>query len=910
MENKSNIDTQLVTYGVAVHGDTDSGWKITGFTPGIDADKGLKLSTLTSVGEISETWAMVFEHGFGYFGRMGEEDRAIFALFYRSPVKSARNRHFVPRIVLTIPYHDYVHKLNCDPIILFDYLIKYKEEKVPFQCDHYPVELEPFYDLSSPPVRSLSEQLKPLNTAIANGILTREFLIEFLTAILRPEPHCTLVWGGEKPDTALVLSMVFLLPRTLRRFITFCTNVENPKISNFRIKIIKDPISPENNSFVVMNESRCTLRKSPLPFETQLPGIIVAELMDQREVGIISLSEMQEFIDTKLGAEPGISMNFKKILKKTGILAELYLLRKQVKTAQQTDSMFKQLVKYHLKLDALKREHLFETEQSMEEECRFVVNQFEKGVQEIKNEAQMKEVIEELNKLAQNLPGLKEKDNERLSQTLFAKGEELPLNVFLPILKAFYNIPTMKETIDAGLFKQLKLKQDPGWEESFELLTMACNLSQCMDLKVKNKKLYNQLKAQPGLDFFIDLLSLVLPGKESNIRVPYTACKKLEKIGKEDTEKIHKIIFWGFKRIGEFETGEHYIPFLFAAAHAYAMIRDIGTEAQQDFQSQFNQRFYQLCHLKLDQQKKNLVIKISAQIKAADEQFTNQLAIIMKQGDFFSHLAACNNLLTKENTITFKEKGDVHKFLRQLDENSVSRSHRCLSTAALQLILGNNILPAPTIYGDYLDYLKLKKGLDDTDIKNIITILLHDPSPMGYFDHLLDTLTIAFSRCSEQSLGRFVRTLLDFAQNYTRGKIPYISEIEKPFTRIVSENWKPSTGEEVREMYQAVNGGFGKLLGNRILGIGFVRLSNEEKMKYFTGVLSELFSEFSLISRDDQGYFKELLTCIDSEKPEHLLILIHLQAELMKIKEDKEAMEESMEKIKTLLKKLKKIKTA
>lgn len=907
MQTENNINVQLVTYGVAVHGDTDSGWKITGFTPGLGPEKSLKLATFTSVGEISETWARVFEHGFGYFGRLPEEDRAIFALFYRSQVKSARGRHFVPRIVLSIPYSDYVDKLNSDPEILFQYLVKYKEEKAPVQCDREPMELKPFYHISPSP-RTPGEQLHPLNRAIDSGAVTREFLVDFLTAILRPEHHCTLVWGGEKPDVQLVLSMIFLLPPTLRQFITFCTSVENPRVGNFRIKIIKEPVAPENNTFVVMKDNRFTIRKSPISFETQIPEILVEELISPGKTGtdVFALSEIQQFIESKLEADPVISMNFKRILKNGGLLAELYFLRKQVKISCHPGGILTHLLKYFSKLETLREEKVLENQHSLEEERQFVVNQFARVVQEIKNETQMETVKAELQKLAKKLPGLKEP--EKLSETLFTKGEELPLKAFLPILKACYSIPALKETIDLELFKQLKLKHTPGWKESFKLVTMIRNASQCYDLKTKNKKLYDRLKKQPGIDYFIDLLLLSFPSQKLDENLFNGACKKVEQIGKEHKDKIFVILLFVFKRLKQFDPGLYHFYFLSAAAYSYKFINKIFIFAkqEQEFKKQFSLRLYQVCNLKLDQDGEEHLKKICDTISEVDPSFAERLEIIGKQAIFSRHLEECNHLLGGRDRPIFREKGDLYRFLRQLDKNKVSRFHPYLSTAGLHLIIGNNRPPAPTLYADYLDYLKQKEEFDDIDMQNIIGILIDKPSPIDY-THLLETLTLAFSRRSEQSLSlaRFVSFLLNLAKDYEKGEGQNLVKIENTFITTVKDKWKPNTCDEVREIYQAVNRGLGKSLGDRILWSGFSKLSNKERMKYFTRVLNEYFNEFSLISRDDWAYLKELLEWIDSED---IWNLMYIQDELNKIKEEKDTIENNMEKIKTLLKKLKKIK--
>lgn len=907
MQNENNMNADLITFGVAVHGDTDSGWKVTGFTSGLDPEKSLKLATFTSVGEISETWARVFEHGFGYFGRQPEEDRAVFALFYRSQAKSARGRHFVPRIVLSIPYSDYVDKLHSDPEILFQCLVKYKNEKAPVQCDKEPLELEPFYHIP-PSSRTLEEQLLPLNKAIESGIVTPEFLIDFLTAVLRPEPHFTLVWGGENPDAQLVLSMIFLLPPTLRQFITFCTSVENPRVGNFRIKIIKEPVSPGNNTFAVMKDKSFTIRKSPLPFDTPIPKTLVEELISPGKTGtdVSALAEIHRFFEAALAAEPGTIVNFKHSLTNTGILAELYLLKKQVKTSTQPDIILTQLQQYCIKLQTLQEEQVLENQQALEAERQFLVNQFARVVREIKSEAQIEAVKDELQKLAKKLPALKEKEPGKLSQTLFKKGEELPLKAFLPILKAFYSIPALKEAIDLELFKQLKLEHDPGWEEAFELVTMIRNAAQCNDLKTVNKKLYQQLKQQPGIDYFIDLLLLSFPSQKLDSHLFKGVCKKVEQIGMEHKGNIFIILLFVFKRLEQFEPGLHHLYFLLAAAHSYKFINKIPIFAkrEQEFQEQFKQRLYQVCNLELDQEGEEQLKEIYDTISEFDPPFAKQLMVIGKQAIFSRRLEECNHLLKGEDRPLFKEEGDLYRFLQQLDKNKVSRYHRYLSTAGLHLIIGNNRPPGPILYADYLDYIKQKEELDDIDIQNIIGILFNNDSPIDY-THLLETLTLAFSRRPEYSPARFVSFLLNLAKNYERGEGQDIIKIENTFIRTVKDNWKPNTCDEVRETYQAVNRGLGKSLGDRILRIGFSRLSRNERIKYFTRILIEFFNEISRISLDDWASLRELLEWIDTDDSWKLM---YVNDELIKIKEEKDTIENSMEQIKALLKKLKKIK--
>lgn len=901
MVGENNIDIQVMTYGVAVHGDTDSGWKTTGFTPGLDEATSLKLETLTSVGEISEAWAGIFGHGFAYYGGMKDEDRAVFALFYRSPVKSARGRHFVPRIVLTMPFRDYVEELQCDPDILFELLIKYKNEKAPEICEIEPMTLDPFYDVLSLPARTLEKQLQPLTQAINAGTVKREFLIDFLTAVLRPQPHNTLIWGGEKPDSPLILSTIFLLPPILRRFITFCTSVESPRVGDFRIKIIKDPVSPGDNSFAVMKENMFTVSKSRISFSTQLPEIIVDEFMSPNSAGIMNLKEMHRFIQSKFEVEPGT--DFMEILRKIEVLTALYLLRKQVISTSQPHEVYKRLLEYASNLKTLREAKI------QVEESDFIAQQFERGVLEIKREDQVDDVLEiteVLQQLVRLLPDLEKAEIQRLSDALFAKGSKFSLTIFLSLLEAFYIIPSLKETIASELFNKLKLKYDPNWEESFQLLTMVQDDAQCKQLKEKNKKLYNQLKKQPGIDYFIDLLSLLSPSKKLNKNLVTAACKKIEKVGDEDKDKIHKITYFGLQRLGEFEPGVNHFPLLLIAARSYAFTSSLGTEAQLEFQTQFKQQFSQVCNLEIGQQKKKLPQKIINKIGAVDHPFANQLEAIMRQSDFSRNLAACSHLLLpKGGAAPFADKEDISRLLRQFDDDKSFKHQRYLSTAAVQLIIGRKTPPPSTLYAGYLDYLENKKTMDDTDIQNVTAILTSDPSPMATPRNLLDTLNLAFSSRSEQSLSRFIRFLLSVAKKYARD-YRYISTIDTPFSMSVNENWKPSKCEELREIYQAVYDGFGKSVGNRILWLGIQRLPETERMKYLITVLTEFFDEFSITGREDLEYFKDLLNYIENGNPETLSMLMEINAELLELKEGKDAIENSIDNIKALLKKLKK----
>ena len=124
----------------------------------------------------------------------------------------------------------------------------------------------------------------------------------------------------------------------------------------------------------------------------------------------------------------------------------------------------------------------------------------------------------------------------------------------------------------------------------------------------------------------------------------------------------------------------------------------------------------------------------------------------------------------------------------------------------------------------------------------------------------------------------------------------------------MNNNWKPENCEEVERISRAVREGLTEPLGNQILRSGLSRLPNEERMKYFTRILYEFFAEFSEISLDETGHFKQLLNCTDSEKPENVKLFIHLRDELTRINNNRDLIEKSMDKIKTLLKKLKKIK--
>jgi hypothetical protein len=912
METIENIDTQLITYGVAVHGETDSGWKITGLSPGMDPQESLKLINITSVGEISETWAKEFENGFGYFGRMAEGDRAIFALYYRSKIKSARGRHFVPRIVLSIPYRDYVEKLKCDHSVLFDLLAKYKEEKAPVECSGTPGTLPPLNEIQAEPEKTIKEQMQPLIEAVKNGMLNRELLINFVTALLYPEPHATLVWSGEKPDTPLILSTLFLLPVNLRQFVTFCTSVENPNVGNPRLKIIRKPASLENNTFLHMTENRFILKKSPKPaLITELPALIVDDFMQQIEANTNGIEEMQLFVDEKIQQEtPGLmEVNYKKRLIKNEVLAKLFHLRKEMKLPAPPDKPNKmlKLLKYRSQLETIRIEYLFDNTQILEQELRFVVEQFEIGILEIENEKQFKYIHDELTLLAHALPALSEEEQDALTNSLYATAEKVSLKTFFELYNILATIPALKKNIDANFFAKLNPKKIHGWQETFQLLTMVEEYEQFSALK-NNEELYNQLPKPPIFNFFMTLLILFFHAKSKNDNSLKTLYGNLRSLQEDDKEKLFKVMTFGFKRLEKIDAGEYNYPFLMVAAHSFLYIKETTTDEQQkEYSRRFIQCFNQLCTSaptpKLDEQIKNIIDKAQATAPS----IASQLKRSNRQADFSHHLAECYKQLSTDAS-PFKEQGDTRRFLQQLDENKVSKYNLHLSTAALQVIMGQKALPAATVYRDYLAYLHRKKKMDDTDIINIKVILNNDPSPMSYPDLLLSTLKFAFFHRSERMLSQFVSFLFDMAKIYAKGKMTYIGNIEREFLKAIRENWRPSTAEEVIDIYRAVRDGLGKSFEDSILRIGLNSLPEDERMKCLSTSLNEIFNNLSLLIQDDRQNFERLISYIENANPATHSTLQYIYGDLTEISNNKDTIEKSIDKIKTLFKKLKKIK--
>jgi hypothetical protein len=897
-----------MTYGVAVHGETDSGWRVTGFSKGLPPHIVPELESLTSVGEISETWAADFENGLAYFGRFEEDDRAIFALFYRSRVESARGRYFVPRIVLSIPYQDYIDKLKCDPFTLFELLIRYKEEKAPVICEKEPVVLQDFYDILPIPARSLDQQLLPLSEALDRHLFDHEYVSGFLTSVLRPEPHMTLVWRGNNPDPNLTLAMISLLPAHLRRFITFCTSVENPRVGNLRVKIIKNPVDPGDNSFVMMKENSFKVNQSPLPFETSLPAILVDLLDEHTTTGTAALADMHRFIDSTFETDGWQQSDFNETLEKTETLAQLYLMKKQVIESMQTDVKLYGLLQYHSQLQILEEENILKTQQTLDEVRRFTVDQFELAVMEIETGVQLKMAADALRLLAQALPQLHEDDRRRFSGTLLDKGNQLPLGSLLWLAKIFNTIPSLNDIIALELAEKLTLHHISGWEESFQLISWLAQEDRLQTLKNRNKNLFSLLKELPVIDFVFDLLLLLSPSRKLNVYSMNGLRLKLQNVDDEYVDKLYTILRTGFLLSGDQDkTGAHTAAFLWIAAHSYTRMFSIGVDTLQDFRETFTQHFRRVIRFNLDSSWNKKTMEIPGIVNTGDPDFAARLEVIINQENFRRLLLGCGKKLKEDSgTAPFIERQDVQQFFILMDENRSSIDYPSLSTAAIHMILDANTLSTATVYGGYLDYLKRKRTLNKSDIRNMKAILISDPTPLRHPRYLLDSLILGFNGCSGQPLVLLVVFLLDVAKEFAADSQRYTGSIDFSLRETVKERWRPSSVQEVREIYSAVYHCLGKSIAGWFLWHGAEQLPEVEKMKLLADAVNELFDEFSMLNRKESQYYNDLLNYIGSDSPSTHPVLIGIGEVLIDIRSKKDDYEKYLDRIKNLLKQIKK----
>jgi hypothetical protein len=384
LENNHNISARWLTYGIVVQDNEDSGWKITGKSPGLLDEKCYRLEAFTSAGQASETWAQIFENGYGYFGKL--EDEAVFAHFYRSDVKSARGRYFVPRSILLLPIQEYINRLQCNPLIVFAELSKHKGTSTGNITEV--TQLAPLQI----PVPPGEHEITPVSAALEN--IPGKLLIDTLCCLLQPEPLETIIWSGEKPETEILFSLLFLLPLTLRKFVTFCTCVENPENPGPRVKIVKDlPTNFKNNSLIIIKDKKIELRWKRTHWETPLPGILVNAF---KQGG--NLNTLHHLIDS----EPGLlyETNFEAALRQTERLSQRLNQKSRIEAATDPKTKYRELIAFGTGL------------KNIEEEREFIVAQMEKSLPGFKT-AESPDNEEQLALLTRMLipePGMAEND--------------------------------------------------------------------------------------------------------------------------------------------------------------------------------------------------------------------------------------------------------------------------------------------------------------------------------------------------------------------------------------------------------------------------------------------------------------------------------------------------------------------
>ncbi len=881
-QNKNNISARWMTYGIAVRGSEASGWKITGKSKELLTEECFKLVKDTSGGQASESWAKVFEDGYGYFGERNNE--AVFAHFYRSLEISDRGRYFVPRTILLIPFQEYVDKLHCNHRIVFEELKKRKGIS-PVNLGDEPDILE---SMEIPvPESAYQPPLELLQLEKIDG----GFLIDFLTCILQPGTSDIIIWGEMKPDTELFFLLLLLLPKTLRKFITFCTCVEDPKNANTRIKIVKNlPDNFENSSLIIMKDNEMAVRKKTVQLETAVPGIFVNAFRKN----IDSLTSLHHLIDIEIGSEN--ALNFEAALEQTGSFLHDHNQKEQINGEANIEEKYKKLTTHYPQL------------RIPEADRDYVLAQVKKGLSEISGE-KIREVQQELGDLLQKLGPLNPIEIESLIKIFWELTGKSHLGEFLPLLKTYLSIIQLKEAVMPQLFEKLKLKTTPEWNEVLEVLSLIQNKFQYLQLN-ENKELLNQLENHKEAGLFFLLLDLIFVREEPSEEFFDSIADKIAQLKEVDVYRILDVLFYGFEYFEKVKKEKlKLLFFLLLAAYTYPYISELPQKEKEKFETLFIKSFSHAIFLENREKADAAIDRLLEKIESVNEEFGKRLAAILNRRTLVDYLGSVTNLLDNEEILPIGGINEVAELFRSLENfNSKTGQPSNLVPTFFDLAFHFNAIPSDILFSGYISYLQEKQNLQEKDFQILIGALTKNSSPLKSPDFLPVILLFVIERCNGARLIKYVQILLILAKLFFEENNKDRSVIGHRFVEMLQDHWKPSGINEIREIYKSVSSCFDKTTAEKVLMTGLSKCFKEEKASYLVQVLREIFDEFAIVSTEQENPYKMILNNIDITKSKDDSFAMSIQNYLEEINERQEDYEDAIDKIEELLKKIKKVK--
>lgn len=821
-ENDNNILARWMTYGIVVRDNEDSGWQITGRSPGLLDERCYQLEAFTSAGQVSENWANIFGNGYGYFGEFKND--AVFAHFYRSDIKSARGRYFVPRSILLIPYKEYIDKLHCDPITVFKELKKHKPGS--YRDISEAIELAPI----KIPVPETRIEF-PL-TALEKIPGTQ--LMDFLSCVLQPEPLDTIIWGGEQPDVELLFSLLFLLPRTLRKFITFCTCVESLHITKTRVKIVRD-LSPGsgNSSLIIIKDKTIDVREKRIHKHTLLPDKLVRTFRQ----GIGALNRLHQHIDSQI--ELLHEANFETALERTETLCHKLTRQIQIDAIPDPGTKYRELVSFGLQSKKIGQER------------EFIVNQIENGIKGFKT-GESTGIQDQLVQLLKMLDPIRPPELEGFAKRFWEAAEEAAgtgqISGLLPLLKLYISIPLLKEAIMSNFFEKLALVKISRWDEAFEILSLIQTESQ-LDQLNKNAELLTQLKQHKEAELFLVLLDLIFMGKEPSWEF-------LESIADEiDADTFFDIFKYGLKCFENLkEENPNLLFFLLAVACMYPNIPGLPQKQPWVFENLFIKAFSRAIFSQNRHKAGDMIKQILEKIGPFNQVFKARLNAVFKRRTLIDNITNLANVLSEENILSFAKNEDAKEFFQLLDSlNRKTAQPLNLVSIFFNLTLYYNTVPSSLLLQGYVNYLQEKQKPGEVEIQILMAALTKDPSPLENPDFFLDIFSLVFKRCKGELLIKCVHLLLMSAKKFIRKNDWYLKEISLHVEKILAENWHPQGINEVREIYQAVSSCFDIVMIHTVLEFGLSRCLKDDtgKKAWVLGLVKRVKNFLVFAGNDD-----------------------------------------------------------
>lgn len=830
MVQSNKIKAELFNWGIAVDDNHDSGWKITKKSENLSTEDCKELRLKTRSGEISLNWMEKIKNGYGYFGRW--KDQAVFAHYYISPVESDRGSYFIPKDVMTIPYKSYIEKFKCDNLMILESFPP-PQNQISNRTDDEPEEIREslFLQIKS---RSLKDQLE----RVKNRSLPDDILIKLLSSYLLPSNFCTVLLWPES-DAELLISMLSLLPPSLRQFMTFCTCVSRPSQAETKIRVIEEPLGLDRLENYTLLDIRADSIKFRKEYETGTEKSIARALIQLFTEKPEELEPFHDEIESMVKNRQIDTSDYNKVI---------YLVQ-EICISWNTHHMFNRLPGFNAKIKKL-REFLDEDKTSRKEVIPIFIDTLK--------QAHHHEVINNLdiiNILLNETKPLEPEEHNLFKDYLSNSFRKIDLNKDTPILDVFWSHEDLKKYIIEILFdNRTRFVGNPDWDTWEAFFYKFENPNILLQFIKKDDIQEKLIQSEEGKIFLLIQDVIIWADEKQDLDDLEKSEKRI--LSMDDKSHLIRLFILCFRFLPpHFNNKENALGFLYLASVIYSLRWGEEKENRIEiFKRKFVELYSGLYFLRsineVDKTIYQLNDRIVKKINQCDPTLGREIEDIIDVSKILDSFRQVDQLLKDIIESSLFEKNGIKPFIQMFRSiHQIARNDNekeTLLPRILDYILMKEVVAPVKFFTAFLEYYELKNG-GETNLKVLFSALKSNPTPLEDIDFFKRVLQVLLKQKDSNVRIQLVNLLLYLLKGVFIRKALEEVNFFSVFRDIFRVNWKPESAEELKSVYESVRYCFGLLHAMTFLEIMFDKITADEKTLFNLSDLYQKLKELGFI---------------------------------------------------------------